>query len=132
MDQPEKRPRGRPQMPDSIVIHTRIDNDLLERLARYIDREASFGRTELNRAYVLRMLLDEFLEREGYLSPLRELQCLQWLTLEHAKKGHEKGDRFIFVFLIYFCIFASRNGTDSVSRSNTSTSSRSANAPQSQ
>ena len=66
MEDEPKRPRGRPKMPDSTVIHTRIDNDLLERLARYIDREASFGRTEVNRAYVLRMLLDELLEREGY------------------------------------------------------------------
>lgn len=66
MDKEPKRGRGRPKMPDSTVIHTRIDNDLLERLARYIDREASFGHTEINRASVVRMLLDAFLEEKGY------------------------------------------------------------------
>ena len=66
MEPEQKRGPGRPPMPEATVINLRIPKDLLERLARYIDREASFGRRDINRASIMRMLIEEFLEREGY------------------------------------------------------------------
>ena len=67
MDTPEKRPRGRPRMPDATVINIRIRRDLLARLDRYIDSEAHWTRaTDINRATVIREALEMFLADKGF------------------------------------------------------------------
>ena len=66
MDTPEKRPRGRPRMPDTTVINLRISRELLERLDRYIDLESRGYRTDINRATVTRIALERLLSDKGY------------------------------------------------------------------
>ena len=66
MEEPTKRGRGRPRMPETTVVNIRIVRDLLERLDRYIDLEARGYRTDINRASVTREALSEFLASRGY------------------------------------------------------------------
>lgn len=69
MDAPEKRPKGRPRMPDTTVINLRIARDLLERVDRYIDSEARGYRSDINRATITRKALESFLSEKGYSEP---------------------------------------------------------------
>ena len=62
MDTPEKRPRGRPRMPETTVVNLRIPRELLARLDRYIDIEARGYKTDINRATVTREALERLVE----------------------------------------------------------------------
>ena len=66
MEPQEKRPRGRPKGPPSTVVNLRIPLDLLERLDRYIDNELRWSHEgDINRATIIRTLIEEFLESRG-------------------------------------------------------------------
>lgn len=66
MEKPEKRPVGRPRMPDTTVINLRIQKALLERLDRYIDSEVRFSLVDVNRATVTREAIEKFLDEKGF------------------------------------------------------------------
>ena len=67
MDTKDKRPRGRPAMPETTVVNLRIPKTLLERLDRYLDSEMRWRPTPaVNRATVMRKALEAFIERKGY------------------------------------------------------------------
>ena len=67
MEPSEKRPRGRPKGPPSRVIPLRIPAALLERLDRYIDSELIWSHdSDINRATIMRTLIEEFLDEKGY------------------------------------------------------------------
>ena len=67
MDTAEKRPRGRPAMPETTVINLRIPRHLLERLDRYIDSEMKWHPTPaVNRATLMREALEAFISEKGY------------------------------------------------------------------
>ena len=66
MDTAERRPRGRPAMPETTVINLRIPRALLERLDRYIDSEMRWRPTPaINRATLMRDVLEAFLSDKG-------------------------------------------------------------------
>ena len=66
MDAAEKRPRGRPAIPETTVINLRIPRTLLERLDRYIDSEMRWRPTPaINRATLMRGVLEAFLSDKG-------------------------------------------------------------------
>ncbi len=66
MEPQKKQKRGRPKGPPSRVIPLRIPEDLLERLDRYIDSELVWSHdSDINRATIMRTLIEEFLEGKG-------------------------------------------------------------------
>ena len=60
------RGRGRPPGPSSTVVNIRLPDDLIERLARYIDNELRFSLDDVNRATIIRPLVEAFLTEKGY------------------------------------------------------------------
>jgi hypothetical protein len=63
MEEPEKRPVGRPRGPETAIVNLRIPVDLLKRLDRYIDRlTVQTGDTGINRATIMREALTALLE----------------------------------------------------------------------
>jgi len=66
-EETRKRPVGRPPQEPSTVINLRIPNSLLERFNRYIDSEVRWASGKgVNRSTVMRDLLREFLDQEGF------------------------------------------------------------------
>jgi hypothetical protein len=67
MQEPKKRPVGRPSLEPSTVINLRIQDSLLERFNRYLDSEVRWASGKgTNRSTVMRDLLAKFLDAEGF------------------------------------------------------------------
>ena len=84
-------------MPETTVINIRIQKALLERFDRYLDSEARWNRTDINRATVIRELVETFLnepERLRYERPqadrLEDISALENAgdTLEAQAQAH--------------------------------------------
>lgn len=66
-EETHKRPVGRPPQEPSTVINLRIPDSLLERLNRYVDSEVQWSTGKgTNRSTLMRDLLRDFLDREGF------------------------------------------------------------------
>jgi hypothetical protein len=66
MQEETKRPVGRPQMEPTTVINLRITDTLLERFNRYLDLTEGRTGKKLNRSIIMRDVLTNFLDQEGY------------------------------------------------------------------
>lgn len=86
MTEPEKRPRGRPRMPDTTVVNLRISRALLERLDRYIDSQARGTRTDINRATVTRTALEMFISEKG--DPYKNIPLSSVVKYGAKNRGH--------------------------------------------